>query len=235
MSDDKPSIFSRLKRAISSTVDDAVDAVSDPGAELALAIDDLGEQIKQAESDLKQAVVERKMFERKIGELERKESAWQDRAAQALNLGDEKLARAALERKVEIGQERADIEQALTEQSALVDDMREQIKASKRKHKSLNMRRGTLMARARAAKKGHGSAAEVGIAQTSRIDAIEEKILAIEAMNEVAAETRGSAMEDMKLEAELRKLDAARGLDDELAALKAKMRADQKALGEGKD
>ena len=66
--DGKPGLFSRLKRAFTSTVDDAVDSMSDPGRELALMLDDLGEEVKNAERDYKAAVVERKMMERKIEE-----------------------------------------------------------------------------------------------------------------------------------------------------------------------
>lgn len=233
----KPGIFSRMKRAFTSTVDEAIDAVSDPGQELALLIDDLGAEIKQAEKDLQQAIVDRKVLERKLVEIQTKEQGWLARAEQAMKLGDEKLARAALERKVEVGQERATIELAIVEQTKLAEDMREHIKVAKAKHQSLNLRRGTLMAQARAAKQGGSSAAAVGIAQTSRLDEIEGKIAAIEAFNEVHAETHGSEIEERRIDAELRKLDQGRELDDELALLKAKIAAGKdssKALGEGK-
>jgi phage shock protein A len=229
--DGKPGLFARMRRAISSTVDGAMDSVTDPGQELALMLDDLGEEIKRAEADLKQAVVERKMLERKIDESVKKEQGWGARAEQAIKLGDEALARAALERKIEVAQERKELELALAEQTRLADDMREHIAASKKKLKALNLRRGTLMAQARAAKQGHQSAAAVGMAQTSRIDAIEGKIAALEAMNEVHAETSGAEVEEARIDAELRKLEGSTELDLELAALKAKLAAgDQKAL-----
>ena len=63
--DGKPGFFARMKRAITSTVDEAIESVSDPGQELSLLIDDLGAEIKQAEKDHQQAVVDRKMLERK--------------------------------------------------------------------------------------------------------------------------------------------------------------------------
>lgn len=229
--DGKPGFFSRIKNAISSSIDEAID----PGRELALMLDELGVEIKQAEKDLQQAMVERKMIERRIEESKTKERGWEERAAQAVKLGDETLARAALERKVETAQQRRDLEQAAVEQAKLVEDMRDHITASKKKLKSLNLRRGTLMAQARAAKKGHGSAAEVGIAQGSRLDDIENKIASIEAMNEVYAETSGNDAEELRIDAELRKLDAGSELDDELAALKAKLAIDQRALEAGKD
>ncbi|NVB40907.1 PspA/IM30 family protein [Pseudenhygromyxa sp. WMMC2535] len=233
--DGKPGLFSRLRRAISSSVDEAMDSMSDPGRELALMLDDLAEEIKNAEKDLKSAVVERKMMERKIEETKKKEAAWQGRAEQAIKLGDETLARAALERKVEVANERRELETGVVEQTKLVEDMRDHIDMSKKKLKSLNMRRGTLMAQARAAKHGESSAAAVGMAQSSRLNDIEDKIAHLEAMNEVHAETAGSAMEEMRIDAELRKLDAGSELDDELAALKAKLSSQQKALEEGKD
>jgi phage shock protein A len=232
--DGKPGFFARMKRAISSSVDGAIDSVSDPGQELSLLIDDLGAEIKQAEKDLQQAVVDRKMLERKLVEIGTKEQGWMARAEQAMKLGDETLARAALERKVEIGQERAAIEQAIVEQTKLAEDMREHIKQAKAKHKSLSLRRGTLMAQARAAKAGGTSAAGVGMAQTSRLDEIEGKIAAIEAFNEVHAETHGNELEEMRIDAELRKLDKGRELDDELALLKAKLAAGERSLTEGK-
>lgn len=234
--DGKPGLFSRMRRAISSSVNDAMDSISDPGQELALMLDDLGAEIKQAEVDLKQAVVERKMMERKIAELDKKEQGWVARAEQAVKLGDETLARAALERKVEAGQDRKDLEMALLEQTKLVADMSDHIARSKAKLKSLNLRRGTLMAQARASKAGHSTAAGVGMAQTSRIDAIEDKIASLEAFNDVDAETSGGRAEEARIDAELRKLEGSSELDDELAALKAKLAGEKpKALEPGKD
>lgn len=235
--DGKPGLFTRMRRAISSSMNDAVDAMTDPGQELALMLDDLAAEIKQAEVDHKQAVVERKVMERKIAELDKTEQGWITRAEQAIKLGDETLARAALERKVEIGLERKELELALVEQTKLAEDMGEHIIASKKKLKALNLRRGTLMAQARAAKQGHTTAAAVGLAQTSRIDAIENKIAALEAFNEVQAETSaGAAVEEARIDAELRKLENRSELDLELEALKAKVAAETpKQLGRGKD
>ncbi len=233
--DGKPGFFTRMRRAISASVDDAIDAVTDPGQELALMLDDLGAEIRQAEEDLKRAVVERKMIERKIAEVDKKAQGWNARAEQAIKLGDETLARAALERKVELGHERKELELALVQQTKLVEDMTEHIAASKKKLKALNLRRGTLMAQARAAKQGGTSAAAVGVAQSSRLDAIESKIAELEALNEMHAETGGSEIEEARIDAELRKLEGQSELDDELAALKARMGAQTpKALDRGK-
>ena len=231
----KPGLFSRLKNSISGALNDAVDAVSDPGQEIALMLDDLAEGIKQSESDLKQAMVDRKMLERKIEENKEKETDWQKRAEQALKLGDEELARAALKKKADFSTQRKENEIAVNEQRQIVDTMAKQIKESKAKLKSLNLRRGSLMAQARAAKKGvaPGTISDGGAVQ--KLDAIENRIAELEAFNEVAREIGGDQVEEMELDQRLADLEGESELDDELEALKAKMGQSQKQLTEAKD
>src|SRR5688572_19112825 len=150
----KPGLFTRLRRSISSTLGEAVDAISDPGQEVALMLDDLASQIQASEADLKRAMVDRKVMERKAEELQTKERDWEKRAEQALKLGDEALARAALKQKAELTVQVVDTQRALADQKMLVEQMSSQLKTSKARLQSLNLRRGSLMAHARAAKKG---------------------------------------------------------------------------------
>lgn len=236
---DKPGIFGRIKRSISSALNDAVDAVSDPGQEIALMLDDLAEQIKQSERDLHQTIVDHKVMEKKIEGVIKSEAEWERRAEQAVRLGDETLARAALQRKVELSAEKAACQETLVEQRALIESMRSGLATAKSKHKQLNLRRGTLIAQARAAKKGStpsGSIAAGGGAG-ARMDAIENRIAELEALNEVHAETLDSAAAEASIDAQLAALSRDSGVsevDDALEALKAKMRA-QQAIGDGKD
>lgn len=231
----KPGLFSRIKNTISGALNDAVDAVSDPGQEVALMIDDLATQIQESEKDLRQAIVDRKMLERKITELEASEKEWQRKAEQALKLGDEDLARAALGRKGDYSLQLVDARAGLVEQTNLAESMQRQIKEAKAKHKSLNLRRGSLMAQARAAKKGVAPGTLSDGGTLSRLDDIENKISQLEALNEVAAELDGGAAEEAAVDAKLAKLAGESELDDELARLKAKMANPQKSLPEGED
>src|SRR5687767_5135686 len=112
----KPGLFSRFKQAISSTLNDAVEAVSDPGQEIALMLDDLADNIRKSELDLKQAIVDQKMMERKLEQLRKDDAAWARRAEGAVNLGDDTLARAALQRKAELAAEVGATEEALVQQ-----------------------------------------------------------------------------------------------------------------------
>ncbi|HEY0136027.1 MAG TPA: PspA/IM30 family protein [Nannocystis sp.] len=230
----KPGLFSRLKQVISSTLNDAVDAVTDPGQEIALMLDDLADNIRKSELDLKQAIVDQKMMERKLEQLRKDDASWATRAEQAVNLGDDTLARAALQRKAELAIEVSTLDESVVAQRKLVEDLRAGINQSKTKLKSLNLRRGSLMAQARASKQSGGVSNIPGDAGAgARMDAIEDKIARIEALNEVAAEGAEQQLQEAAIDAKLAQLDKKGvGQDDALEALKAKMRA--KALEEGK-
>ncbi len=229
----KPGLFSRFKQAISSTLNDAVEAVSDPGQEIALMLDDLADNIRKSELDLKQAIVDQKMMERKLEQLRKDDAAWGKRAEQAVTLNDDTLARAALQRKAELSAEVTATEEALVQQRALVEDLRAGLTTAKAKLKTLNLRRGSLMAQARAAKQSGGTSTIPGDAGAGqRMDAIEDKIARLEALNEVAAEGADQKLAEAAIDAKLAQLDAKDSTDDALEQLKAKMRA--KALEEGK-
>ncbi len=231
----KPGLFSRIKNTISGALNDAVDSVSDPGQEVALMIDDLATQIQESEKDLRQAIVDRKMLERKIKELEGDEKQWQSKAEKALTLGDEELARAALKRKGDYSLQLVDAKAGLVDQTNLAESMQRQIKEAKAKHKSLNLRRGSLMAQARAAKRGVAPGTLGDGGTLSRLDDIENKINQLEALNEVSAELDGGAAEEAAMDAKLAELAGDDELDDELARLKAKMSNPPKSLPEGEE
>jgi len=226
MSDKKPGLFSRIKNTISSSLSDAVESISDPGQEVALMLDDLATQIQEAEKDLRQAVVDRKMMERKVEQLAKDEAEWAKRAEQALRLGDENLARQALRKKAEFTTQKVDTEQALQDQTQLVESMQRNVTASKQKLKMLNLRRGSLMAQARAAKRGVAPG-RIGDGGTlSRMAEIESRIESLEALNEVQAELNDDVQE-AEVDAKLASLAGDADLDDALSALKAKLKAQQ--------
>ncbi|MEE9386662.1 MAG: PspA/IM30 family protein [Nannocystaceae bacterium] len=233
MGSNKPGLFGRLKRAISGSLNDAVESLSDPGQEIALMLDNLADQIKKADSDLRDATVSRKMAERKTEELRSEEQSWQERAQRALQMEDESLARAALEKKTALARERRDAEASLAEQSNVVADMKASIESSRQKLKSLNLRRGTLMAQARSAKAGDTGGSSFATGAEARIDEIEHKITQIEVHNEIVAEEGESLAEAAAIDRKLNALNNASELDDELEALKAKLRG-QNALSDGK-
>lgn len=231
MSNSKPGLFGRLRRSISSQLNSVVDGLTDPGQEVALLIDDLAEQIKVAQGNLRQALVDQKVMEKKLAGLESSAKDWGKKAEQALKIGDESLARAALEQKKEVELKRQTVKEALDEQARTVDTMKVEIDRSTARHKELSLKRGTLMAQARANKQAEesGSAADSG----SGLADIEAKIDAMEAMHEAHAELSADKEREAQVAQQFEELEQQSEVEDELAALKAKL-AGQKALEEGK-
>lgn len=235
MSDNKPGIFSRIRNSISSTLNDAVESVSDPGTEISLMLDDLAAQIQSSEQDLKQAMVDRKVMQRKAQEATTDATKWEKKAEQALKLGDEGLAREALRRKADYDLQVKDLTAGANEQAVLVDSMTQNLKEAKARLKSLNLRRGSLMAQARAAKKGVSSGQIADGGGLDKLGAIEDRIAELEAFNEVSQELGGSTAEEAAIEAKLADLEGDSEVDDALAALKAKMSGAQKSLPKADD
>lgn len=230
MANSKPGLFGRLRRAISSQLNSVVDDLSDPGQEVALLIDDLAAQIKVAQGNLRQALVDQKVMEKKLSELDASQADWQKKAEQALKIGDESLARAALEQKNAAEQKRLSVLEALTDQRNTVDAMKSEIERSTARHKELNLRRGTLMAQARSQKQAEesGSTSDVG----SGLADIEAKIDAMEAMQEAHAELSAEKDAEAKVQRQFAQMESKSEIDDELEALKQKL-AGQKSLPEG--
>jgi phage shock protein A len=217
-----PGFFGRLKNAIAGTLNQAVESVSDPGQEVALLLDDLAAQIKSSERDLHQMAVDRKVLEKKRTELAREVVVNVGRAEQALRANNEALARAALELKNKHDLELAAVEASLADQTLIFEKMKADLEAARAKHKSLNLRRGTLMSQARAQKQAERTQGD-GVGGGGTLSAIEDKIAQLEARNEVAAELQSERMQDAAVAAQFAVLDSKPGLDDELARLKAKL------------
>lgn len=232
MSRSKPGLFRRLRNAISSQLNSAVDAVSDPGREVALMLDDLAAQIKVAETNLRQAIVDRKVLERKRDDILAEEKSWEQKAEQALKLGDESLARAALERKSVKAQERLTVQTSLQEQDTIAETMRADIERSKTRLKELNMRRGTLMAQARANKQME-QGGTVESSMTGLAD-IEAKIDAMEAENEAMQELSADKQKEAEVSRKFEQITEKTELDNELEALKRKLAGDR-ALPKGSE
>lgn len=208
-----------------------MDGLTDPGQEVALLIDDLADQIKVAQGNLRQALVDQKVMEKKLAGLDASVEDWGKKAEQALRIGDESLARAALEQKKEVEEKRLTVKEALADQERTVDTMRAEIDRSTARHKELSLKRGTLMAQARANKQAEetGSTADAG----SGLADIEAKIDAMEAMHEAHAELSADKEREAQVAQQFEELEQKSEVEDELAALKAKL-AGQKALEEGK-
>ena len=223
-------IFGRMKRAVKSKANAAVDKMIDPAKELDMAILELEEQQKQAIKDLLSYKASAKAMEKDMEVLEQKSKLWEQRAMAAVKKGDDELARQCLkERKqalTDYGKVKADRDEA----AGYAIELNRSRKRVDTQLQVLKLKKGTMATQIAAARSGTGNAFGFSNEVFERMDKAEEKIDSDAIQAEVDAamegEESGSDLEAKLLAAGV---DPAAGgsADDELTRLKAKMDADR--------
>ncbi len=223
-------IFGRMKRAVKSKANAAVDKMIDPAKELDMAILELEEQQKQAIKDLLSYKASAKAMEKDMEVLEQKSKLWEQRAMAAVKKGDDELARQCLkERKqalTDYGKVKADRDEA----AGYAIELNRSRKRVDTQLQVLKLKKGTMATQIAAARSGTGNAFGFSNEVFERMDKAEEKIDSEAIQAEVDAamegEESGSDLEAKLLAAGV---DPAAGgsADDELTRLKAKMDADR--------
>jgi phage shock protein A len=231
-------IFDRMGRVISSNLNSLLDKAEDPKKLLELNVTEMDEQLKHAQEEVISAVAAEKQLRKKAEELAEDQARWEKRAELALKSGDEALAREALKQKKRVSAEAVHAEQARAAQRDAALNMKSELERMREKVADIKMRKGSIATRAVQAQAGGGSEGLGARGGTSAFDnfrRMEEKIEGREAetsaMAEVDEAIRGGGPSKEDLEAKFRQLEGEVGkgsvpsdIDDELAALKKRIR-----------
>lgn len=227
-------IFDRAKRAISSNVNAMLDKAEDPRKLVELTLDEMKEQIGRARQDVIAAVAAEKQLRKQADELKTQVDKWEQRAILAVKAGDDALAREALKQKSRIAEELAATEKRREEQLGLAVEQREQLQRMERRQKELESKKGTIAAKAEIAKAGGGAEALGAKGGNNAFEAfrqMEDKIEQEDAEAAALRELHDDEMKTAELESKFRRLEGlekgatgAAEVDDELAALKKRIR-----------
>jgi phage shock protein A len=231
-------IFDRMGRVISSNVNSLLDRAEDPKKLIELNLSDMDEQLKRGQEEVIAAVAAEKLLRRKAEELGAEQAKWEKRAEIALKGGDEALAREALVQKKRVTGEATAAEQARAAQRDVALTMKAELERMRQKFAEVKLRKGSISARAVQAHAGGGAeglGARGGSSAFDEFRKMEEKIegrdAEAHAMAEVDEALRGGGPSTEDLEARFRRLEgevgkgtAASDVDDELAALKKRIR-----------
>lgn len=223
-------IFSRLNRVIKSNLNALVDQAEDPDKMLGQTVSDMKAALQRARKELIAAMGSAKRLEKKENDLEQEADDWERKAILALERGDEDLAREALRRKARASREARNVRERAAEQATAADAMKAQLERIERKLDDLKARQKTLAAQIRRARSQQpdsagGAGDRLGGGAFSDLERMADQIDQLDA--EVEAH---EVLEDPKraeLDARFRSLESEEGEDeveDELAALKAKLR-----------
>lgn len=214
-------IFSRFTDIVNSNINSLLDKAEDPEKMVRLIIQEMEDTLVEVRSVSAKTIANKKDIERQINKHEAAADDWQAKAELAISKDREDLARAALIEK----QKSADNASALRDELVLIDEqisklqnevvqLQEKLADAKNRQKSIIMRQQAASSRLEVKKKLDSTKVDDAMYRferyENRIDDIESQIDAYD-------------MGKKTLHDEFKELESANQVDDELAALKAKL------------
>lgn len=220
-------IFSRFSDIVNSNINSLLDKAEDPEKMVRLIIQEMEDTLVEVRSASAKTLANKKDLSRQVERLEQEATDWSAKAELALSKGREDLARAALIEKQKCEEQGGSLKNELTlleEQIAKlqteVEQLQEKLADAKSRQKAIIMRQNTVSSRLEVKKRLDGSKVDDAI---DRFERYEQKIDSLE--SQVEAYDLGKK----NLADEFAELESENKIDDQLAALKAKVESKQKS------
>lgn len=217
-------LFKRAKTIVSSELNAALDKAEDPVKLLDQYMREMAADIRDAETAVAKQIANEKMLKKKVDDAQSLVNKREKQAIQALEAGQEDLARRALEDKQKHKEQADTLLESYTRAKADADLLREKLSEMKEEYREMELKKDTLKARAESAKtktKINRTMSNIGNDTTRQgFSRMEEKVLRYEAEAETSEDLRSA---NRSLDDELNALNKESKVDDELAALKKKL------------
>ena len=219
------SVFSRMSTIFKANVNDALTKAEDPEKVLNQITIEMNEQLVDTKQKVAAAIADEKRLQRQYQETAEQAKGWEEKATIAVEKERDDLAREALARRNEAQQLADEYKIQWDKQRQAVDQLKEHLRALELKIGEAGRKKNLLIARqkrATAQKQIHETMAgmkDSGAFNT--FDRMEQKVGDMEARADAAAEM--ADFERDPLEDEFAALEKNDNVDDDLAALKAKL------------
>jgi phage shock protein A len=218
-------LFKRVRDITAANVNDLLDRAEDPVKMINQFVRDMETDINEAEVSVAKQIAMEKRFEEQKNEAAALVAKRQEQAEKALEIGNEELARKALQDKKD-QQAKLDLYTSEYEKAKeLADELRKKLDDMKDQFNKMKAKREMLIARADAAKVqtqiNHAMGNFTTDSASRGFSRMEEKVSQMEAQAEASGELSGSSK---SLDDDFKQLGDSE-VDDELAALKAKVAA----------
>lgn len=217
-------IFSRFGDIIAANVTDMLDKAEDPAKMIRLIIMEMEETLIEVRASAARTIADQKEARRTLNRVQEAQTSWGDKAALALSKGREDLAKAALLEKQklshmadEIVVDMAHLEEALDKHSEDIQKLEAKLREARSRQQTIVARLETAQNRMRMRKLM--SSAKVDEAFL-RFDHLERRVDLAEGRVEAYDVGRKPTLED-----EINALHHEDKLEQELAALKARVAA----------
>ena len=220
------SLFKRISDVINANLNDLVDRVEDPERMIKHLIREMEENINSAREGVIDAVASEKQLAKELENQRRQAGEWHERARQALETGNEALAREALLRKKEHDGVVANLEVSWASARRTSERLKTQLRALEAKLEEARLKKSSLVARQRAAQAREqmdriGDRLHTGLDLDHSFGRMVDKVDEMEARMEARAELYGEYSE---IEREFLKMETNSEVEAELAALRKELK-----------
>lgn len=215
-------IFSRFTDIVNSNINSLLDKAEDPEKMVRLIIQEMEDTLVEVRSASAKTLANKKDIASQIAKYESDAADWQSKAELALSKEREDLARAALQEK----KKSTEAAETLTKELAIVDaqisklqdeigQLQDKLADAKSRQKTIIMRQKTASSRLEVKKTLDSSKMDNAM---GRFEQYERKI------DDLESQVETYDLAQKSLQDEFAELEAGDKVDDELAALKAKMK-----------
>lgn len=214
--------FRRIKTVVGSELNAMLDKAEDPVKMLDQFMRDMEEDIQEAEGAVAKQIANEKMLKRKANDAQILMEKRQKQAEQAVEAGNDDLARRALEDKADNEKQLEVLHESWTSAKSDSDEIREKLDEMKKEYNQMKLRKDSLKTRAETAQtktKMNRAMSNIGSDESRQgFERMEEKVLEFEAEAETTEDLSQAAR---TLDDEFESLETNK-VDEELAELKKK-------------
>ena len=215
-------IFSRLSDIINANLTAVLDRAEDPEKMIRQMVHEMEDTLVEVRSNAARMIADRKSIERRRGRLGEAQAEWQRKAELAVTKGREDLARAALIEKAKLAddlksldEELVHLDEALVKYEEDIAKLEAKLGEAKAKQKVIVARHATAASRLKVRRQVHDRRIDDAFV---RFEQMERRVDRVE--GEVEAFDLGRAR---TLAEEIDELVGGAAVDEELAALKARL------------
>jgi phage shock protein A len=215
-------IFSRLADIINSNLNSILDRAEEPEKIIRLVIQEMEDTLVEVRSTAAKTIAEKKEATRRLARLAEAQKGWEQKAELALSKGREDLAKGALVEKSKLAEAAGMLREELEELDAMlrqgeadIAKLESKLREAKAKQQALAARHETATSRLKVRRNLYDGRVDDAFA---RFEQVEKKLDAAEGEVEAFDLGRGKSLAE-----EISELAAESAIEDELAALKARL------------
>ena len=221
--------FDRLSRLVRANANAAVSSMEDPVKILDQSVADMQADLVKLRQAVALAIASQKRLRNQAEQAEAQAKTWYERAELALKKGEEDLAREALSRRKTFQETATALVAQVQGQDAQVETLKKSLVSLEGKIAEARTKKDMLKARAQAAQAQQQLQSAVGNLGSNTamaaFERMEDKVEAMEAQGQAAAELAGA-----DLESQFMALESGDDVDDELASLRQRLAGGPEAV-----